>query len=423
MTHTRIIRIVALTLAAPALAAGQGVQTQAPNAPDQRPAFAGQTRAPEQRLNVAFDVVTVAEGFQNPWSIAFLPGGKMLVTERPGRLRVVSADGKMSEPVTGFPDTLPQGQQGQGGYLDVAVDPEFASSGLIYLCYSEPREGGANNTAVARGKLVDGAAPRVDGMQVIYHQAPSLNSRLHFGCRLVFGRDGALFVTQGDRSITEGRMQAQNMDSLIGKIVRINRDGTIPKDNPFVGMPAKDTVRPEIWARGVRNVQAATLHPTTGELWEIEHGTRGGDEINVVRKGLDYGWPTIAYGIEYRGGPITGNITAKDGLEQPIYYWDPVIGPSGMAFYTGNLFPAWKGSLFIGGHQTTDLVRLSLGTRTVTTLGKTVEEPVVTGEERLLTDLQPKRERLRDVRQGPDGSLYILTDSAQGRLLKLVPAK
>jgi glucose/arabinose dehydrogenase len=218
-------------------------------------------------------------------------------------------------------------------------------------------------------------------------------------------------------------MQAQNMDSLIGKIVRINRDGTIPKDNPFVGMPAKDTVRPEIWARGVRNVQAATLHPTTGELWEIEHGTRGGDEINVVRKGLDYGWPTIAYGIEYRGGPITGNITAKDGLEQPIYYWDPVIGPSGMAFYTGNLFPAWKGSLFIGGHQTTDLVRLSLGTRTVTTLGKTVEEPVVTGEERLLTDLQPKRERLRDVRQGPDGSLYILTDSAQGRLLKLVPAK
>jgi glucose/arabinose dehydrogenase len=425
MTLQSIVRVApALMLGVflPAPTAAQGVQTQAPNAVDQKPAFAGQTRAPEQKLNVAFDVVTVAEGLQNPWSVAFLPGGKMLVTERPGRLRVVGADGKMSEPVAGFPDTLPQGQQGQGGYLDVALDPEFPSNGVVYLCYSEPREGGANNTAVARGKLVDGAAPRVDEVQVIYHQSPSLNSRLHFGCRLVFGRDGTLFITQGDRSIPEGRMQAQNMDSLIGKIVRINRDGTIPRDNPFVGMPGK-AVRPEIWARGIRNIQAATLHPSTGELWEVEHGTRGGDEINIVRKGKDYGWPTIAYGIEYRGGPITGGITQKDDMEQPLYYWDPVIGPSGMTFYTGSLFPAWKGSLFIGGHQTTDLVRLSLGTRTVTTMGKTVEEPMVSGEERLLTDLQPKRERLRDVRQGPDGALYILTDSAQGRLLKLVPKK
>jgi glucose/arabinose dehydrogenase len=414
---TRIAPALMLGALVPVLTAAQG----APNAPDQKPAFAGQTRAPEQRLAVAFDVVTVAEGFQNPWSVAFLPGGRMLVTERPGRLRVVGADGRMSEPVAGFPDTLPQGQQGQGGYLDVALDPEFAANGLIYLCYSEPREGGANNTAVARGRLVDGTAPRVDDMHVIYHQTPSLNSRLHFGCRLVFGRDGTLFITQGDRSIPEGRMQAQNMDSLLGKIVRINRDGSIPRDNPFVGMTGKDTVRPEIWARGVRNVQAAALHPDTGELWEVEHGTRGGDEINIVRKGKDYGWPTIAYGIEYRGGPITGNITAQEGMEQPIYYWDPVIGPSGMAFYTANLFPEWKGSLFIGGHQTTDLVRLTLGTRKVTSMGKAVEEPMVIGEERLLTDLQPKRERLRDVRQGPDGALYILTDAAPGRLLKLVP--
>ena len=254
----------------------------------------------------------------------------------------------------------------------------------------------------------DPAAPRVEKVQVIYHQVPSMNSTLHFGSRLVFGRDGTLFVTQGERSITEGRMQAQRMDGLLGKIVRLNTDGTIPKDNPFVG---KEGVRPEIWSLGHRNIQAATLNPATGELWEVEHGTRGGDEINIARKGKDYGWPTIAYGIEYRGGPITGDLTAQDGMEQPLYYWDPVIGPSGMTFYTGNLFPAWKGNLFVGGHQTNDLVRL------------VIEGDKVVGEERLLKDLQPKPERLRDVRTGPDGAIYILTDSATGRLIKLVPKK
>jgi len=202
-------------------------------------------------------------------------------------------------------------------------------------------------------------------------------------------------------------MQAQKMDSGLGKIVRINSDGTIPKDNPFVG---KEGVRPEIWSIGHRNVQAAALNPATGELWEIEHGTRGGDEINIPRKGKDYGWPTIAYGIEYAGGPITGNKTAEAGMEQPIYYWDPVIAPSGMAFYTGNLFPAWKGNLFVGGHGTSDLVRLEL------------DGEKVVGEERLLTDLQPKREKIRDVRQGPDGALYVVADDkANGRVLKLVP--
>ncbi len=194
-------------------------------------------------------------------------------------------------------------------------------------------------------------------VQVIYHQRPTLRSPLHFGSRLVFGRDGTLFITQGDRSITEGRMQAQKMDSGLGKIVRINTDGSIPKDNPFVG---KEGVLPEIWSIGHRNIQSAALHPTTGELWEVEHGTRGGDEINIARKGRDYGWPTIAYGIEYRGGPITGGITQQEGMDQPLYYWDPIIGPSGMAFYTGSLFPAWKGNLFVGGHGTRDLVRLEL---------------------------------------------------------------
>jgi aldose sugar dehydrogenase len=396
---------VALTVASSRAMAQEGVDPRPPNGATQKPAVAGQTDAPELTSNVAFDVVTVVEGLQNPWAVAFLPGGKMLVTERPGRLRVVS-DGKLSEPVAGLP---PVDARDQGGLLDVALDPQFAANKLIYWSYAERRDDGMNNTAVARGVFVDDpTAPRIEKVQVIYQQAPRLMSTLHYGSRLVFGRDGTLFVTQGERSITLGRMQAQTMDSLLGKIVRINADGTIPKDNPFVG---KDGVRPEIWSLGHRNVQAATLNPSTGELWEVEHGTRGGDEINIARKGKDYGWPTIAYGIEYRGGPITGGITAQEGMEQPLYYWDPVIGPSGMTFYTGNLFPAWKGNLFVGGHQTNDLVRL------------VIEGEKVVGEERLLRDLQPKPERIRDVRTGPDGAIYLLTDSAAGRLVKLVPKR
>ena len=390
------------------LASAQGVDPRPPNNPEQKSASAGQTDAPENKSSVAFDVVTVAEGLVNPWSLAFLPGGKMLVTERPGRLRVLGADGKLSAPVTGLPAV---DARGQGGLLDVVLDPGFAKNSLIYWSYAEPKEGqaGVNNTAVARGKFVDdAAAPRVEEMQVIYHQRPSLNSPLHFGSRLIFGRDGTLFVTQGDRSITEGRMQSQTLSSGLGKIARINTDGSIPKDNPFVG---KEGVLPEIWSFGHRNIQSATLHPTTGELWEVEHGTRGGDEINIARKGKDYGWPTIAYGIEYRGGAITGGITQQAGMEQPLYYWDPIIGPSGMTFYTGSLFPAWKGNLFIGGHGTSDLVRLVL------------DGEKVIGEERLLKDLQPKPERIRDVRTGPDGALYVVTDGATARILKLVPKK
>ncbi|MDQ3350321.1 MAG: PQQ-dependent sugar dehydrogenase, partial [Acidobacteriota bacterium] len=390
--------------AQPDAAPHPGVDPRPPNAPAQKAAFAGQTRAPEQKTNVAIEVVTVAEGLDKPWGLTFLPGGKMLVTEKAGRLRVVAADGTLSEPVAGLP---PVDARGQGGLLDVSLDPAFESNRLIYWSYAEPREGEVNNTAVARGRFVDDAAPRVENVEVIFHQAPSMNSRLHFGSRLVWGRDGTLFITLGDRSILEGRVQSQRMDGMIGKIVRINSDGSIPKDNPFVG---KEGVPGEIWSIGHRNVQAATLHPATGELWETEHGPRGGDEINIARKGKDYGWPTIAYGIEYKGEVIAGDITAKAGMEQPLYYWDPVIGPSGMVFYTGSLFPAWKNSLFIGGMASTNLVRL------------TVEGERVVGEERLLRDLQP-RERIRDVRQGPDGALYLLTDSAKGRILKVIPKK
>lgn len=396
--------LIAIAPAAACAQTGAGADPKPPNAPSQTSAFAGQTRAPEQKLGVAFEVVTVAKGLENPWGLTFLPGGRMLVTERAGRLRVVTPDGALSPAVTGLPA---MDVAGQGGLLDIALHPNFATNKLIYWSYSEPLGGGLNNTAVARGTFVDGAAPRVENVQVIFHQAPSLVSKQHFGGRLVFARDGKLFVTLGERSITEGRMQAQRTDGLLGKVVRIEADGKIPADNPFVGKPG---IRPEIWSIGHRNPQGATLNPTTGELWEVEHGTRGGDEINIPRKGKDYGWPTIAYGIEYNGSKITGGITQKDGMEQPLYYWDPVIAPSGMTFYTADLFPAWKGNLFIGGLGSQNLVRLSMnGERVV-------------GEERLLTDMQP-RERIRDVRQGPDGALYLLTDNQAGRILKLVPVK
>ena len=379
------------------------VETRKPNARDQQPAFRGQTRAPERRSNVAFDVVTVAGGLRNPWGLGFLPDGNMLVTERPGSLRVVSPSGRLSTPVTGLPEVV---ARGQGGLLDVAIDPAFASNGLVYWSYAEPRESGENNTAVARGRLDVSDPPRVYAVEMVFHQRPSLRSSQHFGGRLVFARDGTLFVTLGERAILEGRRQAQRLDGLLGKIVRLHPDGTVPSDNPFVGRPG---ARPEIWSLGHRNIQGAAINPATGELWEVEHGTRGGDEINIARKGKDYGWPTIAYGIEYGGEPITGNITVHDGMEQPRYYWDPIIGPSGMMFYTGDLFPAWKGTLFIGGLATTHIAHLTL------------DGDTIVGEERLLTDLKPHPERIRDIRQGPEGAVYVLTDSNPGRLLKLVP--
>jgi glucose/arabinose dehydrogenase len=383
-----------------------------PNAPNQKPAFAGQTDAPEAKSNVAFDVVPVVDGaLGNPWGMVFLPDGRMLVTEKgaqrgaetvPGQLRIVTAAGQVSAPVAGVPMV---DARGQGGLLDVTIDPNYAQNQLVYISYSEWVDGKNNNTAVARGKLVDGAAPRLDNVQVIYKQVPAFPSTLHFGSRLVWHRDGTLFVTQGDRSNVPGRMQSQQMDSGLGKIVRINADGSIPKDNPFVG---KQGVRPEIWSFGHRNVQAAALHPTTGELWEVEHGTRGGDEVNVAKKGKDYGWPTIAYGIEYQGPAITGGIQQQAGMEQPVYYWDPNIAPSGLMFYTGTLFPAWRNNLFVGGLASTALVRLTL------------DGEKVTGEERLLRD---RKQRIRDVNQGPDGAIYLLTDGPKGSLLKIVPKK
>ncbi|NVB85801.1 MAG: PQQ-dependent sugar dehydrogenase [Kofleriaceae bacterium] len=380
---------------------GAPVETQPPNATGQKPAFAGQTRAPYKTANVAFKTETLASKLEHPWAVAFLPGGDMLITERPGRMRILSEDGTLSKPIAGLPKV---DARGQGGLLDVAVDPAYDQNGFIYWSYAEPRGGDTNGTAVARGRLVRSASPHVDDVDIIFRQQPAMKSVNHFGSRLVFARDHTLFITLGERFITEGRMQAQKLDSDLGKIVRINTDGSIPEDNPFFG---KKDVRPEIWSYGHRNIQAAALNPATGELWVVEHGTRGGDEVNRIEKGHDYGWPTIAYGIEYQGGPITGGITQHPGMDQPLYYWDPVIAPSGMAFYTGKLFPAWNGSLFVGGLAGKHVARLTLnGTR-------------VTGEERLLAG----KARIRDVREGPDGALYLLTDEENGELLRLVPAE
>ena len=375
-----------------------GVDSRPPNAADQKPAFAGQTRAPALASNVRFQVETLVEGLDKPWALAFLPDGRLLVTEKPtGALRILAKGGKLSAPLAGLPAV---DGRNQGGLLGLAIDPAFDSNRLIYWSYAEAKGDGTNHTAVARGRLADG---KVENVQVIFRQTPSLDSTLHFGGRLVFARDGTLFITTGERSILPGRVQAQRLDGDLGKIVRINADGSIPTDNPFVGKPG---ARPEIWSYGHRNIQSAALDPKTGELWEVEHGARGGDELNRPQAGKDYGWPTITYGLEYSGKPIGEGITAKAGMEQPVYYWDPVIGPSGMAFYEADLFPAWKGSVFIGGLATKDLVRLVL------TDGK------VTGEERLLKDLG---ERIRDVVVGPDGALYLVTDSDKGKVLRLAP--
>lgn len=384
-----------------ALAQGAPVNAGPPSVPEFRPAFAGQTRAPERLSQTPVRVATVASGLRLPWALAFLPDGRFLVTEKsPAGMRVVGADGQVSAPVSGLPRA---DDRNQGGLLDVALGPDHARTGLVYWSYAEPREGG-NGTAVARGRLVaDANPPRVEGVQVIFRMTPTLDSTLHYGGRLVFAPDGKLFVTLGERSVMPGRVQAQDLGSHFGKIIRINPDGSVPPDNPFVGRPG---ALPEIWSYGHRNPLSAALD-AQGRLWEVEMGPRGGDELNRPERGKDYGWPTITYGEEYSGRPIGQAITQAPGMEQPVYYWDPVISPSGMAIYRGALFPEWRGNVFIGGLSSKALVRLALdGDRVV-------------GEERLLKDLGA---RIRDVREGPDGALYVLTEQAQdSKLLRITP--
>lgn len=359
------------------------------------PAGAATTNAPAPEKKSAVQVDVVAKGLAHPWGMQFLPDGRILVTERPGRMRLVGTDGALSPPVAGVPDVV---AQNQGGLLDVALAPDFATNNLIVLTFSEPRSAGGNGTAVARARLVvDGTSARLANTQVIFRQEPSSTGGLHFGSRLAFAPDGHLFVTLGERF---QRDYAQDLGRHWGKVVRIGRDGAVPKDNPFVGRAG---ARPEIWSYGHRNPQSAAINPASGKLWVVEHGARGGDEVNIPDKGKNYGWPVITYGRDYSGARI-GEGTTKAGMEQPIYYWDPSIAPSGMAFYTSDRFPAWKNSLFVGALAKQHLARLVLQGETIV------------AEERLLEDLG---ERIRDVRQGPDGAIYVLTDSPDGRILRL----
>jgi glucose/arabinose dehydrogenase len=334
---------------------------------------------------------TVARGLVHPWGLQFLPDGRMLVTERPGRMRIVTKDGTLLPPLKGVPEVH---ASGQAGLLDVALDRDFAQNRTLYFCFSYDSGG---NAAVARARLASDSA--LDDVKVIFRQQGP-GGRNNHGCRIAQASDGNLFVTLGDHF--GPRDEAQNLGVDNGKIVRIAPDGSIPNDNPFVG---RSGARPEIWSYGHRNPQGLAFNPVSGKLWEQEHGPRGGDEVNIIGKGKNYGWPVIGYGIDYSGAKIHES-THKEGMEQPIKYWVPSIAPSGMAFYTADLIPKWKGSLFVGALAGQMLVRLSLdGER-------------VTGEERLLRDLG---ERIRDVRQGPDGALYLLTDNANGRILRLSP--
>jgi glucose/arabinose dehydrogenase len=339
---------------------------------------------------------TVTRGLERPWGLAFLPDGRSLVTEKAGRLRIVGKDGSLGEPLKGVPqvDTT-----GQGGLLDVVLDPAFVQNQTIFLSFAEPRGEGQNATAVARARLgVNG----LEDVRVIFQQQPAMTGGHHFGCRLVFGRDGTLFVTLGDRNI--GRDKVQPLDTDVGKVVRIDRDGNAPADNPYRG---KAGARPELWSIGHRNVQGAALHPETGELWTNEHGPKGGDELNRTLGGRNYGWPLVTYGVEYSGAKVSDRQEAP-GLESPVHHWVPSIGTSGLAFYVGSAIPAWKDNVFVGGLATKDLARLEMRD------GKVVHE------ERLFKKELGKR--IRTVVNGPDGALYLLTDEPDGQILRIVPA-
>jgi glucose/arabinose dehydrogenase len=346
--------------------------------------------APAQASQV--EVVEVATGLQVPWALAFLPDGRMLVTERPGRLRYVTREGVLSEPIAGVPEVY---TEGQGGLLDVALSPDFANDPWIYLSYAEAGSDGQAGTALGRGRLV---GDHIEDWQVIFRQEPKLSTGHHFGSRIVFDRSGHLFLVLGENN---QRATAQQLDHLQGKIVRLFPDGSIPPDNPFVG---KEGARPEIWSYGHRNQQGAALNPVSGQLWTSEHGPRGGDEVNIPQAGKNYGWPLATYGINYSGQaiPEAQGTTAPD-TEPPIYWFERSPALSGMAFYTAQRFPAWRGSLFLGGLATRDLIRLQL------------DGDTVVAEERLLAD---RPTRLRDVRQGPDGYLYVLSE-LDGTILRI----
>jgi glucose/arabinose dehydrogenase len=406
-----------LTAASPTVADSCGpLEKRPPNAWEQKPAFAGQTRACGVKSDVAFEVTVVAKGLDRPWAVEPLPDGDLLITEKSGQLRIVSAKGQVGPPIGGL---LPVGSggvsatsgqgglppitaRGQGGLLDVALSPDFARDRTIFWSFSEQREGGSG-TSVARGVLTQDRA-NLEQVRIIFRATPTVNNGLHFGSRLAFGPDKMLYVTLGDRFDRPNRPKVQQLDTHLGKIVRINPNGSTPRDNPFVGQSG---AAPQIWTLGHRNLQSAAFDDK-GQLWTVEHGARGGDELNLIKKGKNYGWPIVTHGQEYSGEPIPGAVTARKGYKQSVYYWDPVIAPSGAQFYTGNAFSQWRGSLFIGGLASQRLVRL------------VIKDNRVVGEEHLLTD---RGQRIRDVRQGRDGSLYVVTDQENGEIWRITPKR
>jgi glucose/arabinose dehydrogenase len=378
------------------LVKGQPIDTREPEKKDDHPAFPGQTRAPYEPTTPPV-ITLLTDKLNNPWSIAFLPDGKLLITEKPGTMRTFNPkDNSLSEPLTGVPMVH---YQGQVGLLDLALDPQFAANRRIFFTYSEPN-GNVNGIVVATAKLAADDSATI-GSTVIFRAAAVSGRGANQGGRIAIGRDGNLFVTIGDRSGSPPPDDAQKLDIMLGKIIHITPDGKPAPGNPFIG---KAGALPEIWSYGHRSEEGLTINPTTGELWETEHGPRGGDKLLQPQAGKNYGWPVYVHGIDYPGDAIGAGITEAPGTEQPLYYWDPVIAPSGLAFYTGNLFPEWKNSVFVGalGGQMLDRLRLD---------GKKV-----IGEEPLLMN---QRTRIRDVRMGPEGAVYILTDA--NSLMKLTP--
>lgn len=390
--------------ALPALAqqAGTPVETQAPNAPDQQPAFTGQTRASQPAEPARIKTEVIADGLPHLWSMEFLPDGRMLVTAKQGAMHIIGTDGKAGPEIANVPAVL---ADGQGGLLDVALAPDFETSGRIFFSFSEQRDDG-NGTSVASARLVadEQGGGALEDVAVIFRQTPSYDGNKHFGSRLAFGPEGELYVTVGERSDAEPRVQAQDLQSGLGKIFRISQTGEALADNPFAG---QDGVLPEIWSLGHRNLQSATVD-AQGRLWTVEHGPKGGDELNLPQAGKNYGWPEVTYGIEYSGEKVGEGITQMANTEQPVYYWDPVIAPSGMAFYDADAIPEWKGAFLVGGLVSQGVVVLHM------------ENDRVKHEERVDLDA-----RIRDVKVGPDGAVYAVTEQRGGgnsTIIKLTKA-
>lgn len=371
------------------------VETLPPNAPSQKPAFSGQTRSPGAKTQTPLNVTILARTLNHPWSIAFLPDGRMLVTEKSGNMRIITTTGVVSNPLLNLPAVK---YQAEAGLLDVITDDNFSTNRQLFWTYVEA-SGTKYTVAVAKANL-SADETKLDNVKVIYRATPSYTGLQHFGARLLLYQ-GLLHVCLGDRHDDSIRVQAQQLNSSIGKVIRINKDGTPAAGNPY---KTTSTTKGEIWSIGSRDPQGMVINPATGELWESEHGPTGGDEINIIKRGANYGWPVITYGLDNDGSPLNGGKTAQDNMRQPVYYWDPAIAPSGMTFYPGTAIAEWQNNLFVASLKNKHIVRLIINNNRVT------------GEERLLTE---QNQRFRDVKAGPDGALYAVTDELQGRLYRI----